>query len=452
MHIESSVSLSRRHLLRLGGCGAAALAGAPSLQAMRVLSGAGGSGGGDYKALVCVYLYGGADTFNLLVPTSPAEYATYAASRGDLAEPQTSLLPISPLSPQGATWGVHGQVPGIQQMFQDGKLAFLANVGTLVRPLTKAEYLGDTVPVPAYLFSHINQEIEWQIAHASGSRTTGWAGRVLDRMPGVNGSSPLSPAIGVEITAQLLAGAQTAPYVIGSSGTQPLALAEEPDRRAVLDTILTSQHALASEYGRVQREAMQIDDVLQGVLAGAPDMSGFFPQPGFLAAQLEMVARMIAVRQQLGVTRQIFFVGTGGFDTHDAQTTQLPGLFASLSSALAGFQAAVESVGEQGNVTGFTHSEFGRTLSSNGQGSDHGWGGHSLAFGGAVRGQDIYGAMPDLTLDGPDDIGEGRILPTTGVDQFAGTLAKWFGLTPAEVDQVFPNLAQFGASDLGFMG
>ncbi|MEM6572313.1 MAG: DUF1501 domain-containing protein [Planctomycetota bacterium] len=451
MTIESSVSLSRRHLLRLGGCGAAALVGAPSLHAMRVLSGQGGQGS-DYRALVCVYLFGGADTFNLLVPTSAAEYGTYAASRGDLAESQSSLLPISPLAPQGATWGIHGQAPGIQQMFQDGKLAFLANVGTLARPITKAEYLGGTVPVPAYLFSHNNQETEWQIAHATGSRGTGWAGRMLDRMPGVNGSSPLSPAIGVEITAQLLVGAQAVPYVIGASGTEPLALAEEPGRRAVLDTVLTSQHALAAEFGRVQRESMEIDDLLQGVLAGAPDMSGFFTQPSFLASQLEMVARMIAVRQQLGVTRQVFFVGTGGFDTHDAQTTQLPGLFASMSSALAGFQAAVESVGEQNNVTGFTHSEFGRTLSSNGQGSDHGWGAHSMVFGGAVRGQDIYGAMPDLTLGGPDDIGEGRILPRVGVDQYAATLAKWFGLTPAELDQVFPNLPQFGASDLGFMG
>ncbi|MEM9383076.1 MAG: DUF1501 domain-containing protein [Planctomycetota bacterium] len=445
--------LSRRRLLELGGCGAAALASAPAANAMRVFSGAGGgSGGGDYKALVCVFLYGGADTFNVLVPTSAAEYGVYAASRGDLAETHASLLPITPLTPDGATYGVNGQMPAVQQMFQDGKLAFVPNTGPLVQPLTKAEFLTGAAPVPPYLFSHNDQQTQWQVAQANGPRTTGWAGRMLDRMPGASGGTILSPGIGIDLTAQLLVGTQTVPYVLGADGTESLAIAAGPVRRTVVDALMGSTHALGAEFGRVQRESIEIDELLSQVLVNAPDFSALFPEPSFLAAQLQMVARMISVRAALGVTRQVFFVGTGGWDTHDAQTTQLPGLLASLSAALGGFQAAMEQIGEESNVTAFTHTEFGRTLSSNGQGSDHGWGGHALAFGGAVRGQEIYGAMPDLAIGGSDDIGEGRILPRIGVDQFASTLAKWFGLTPAEIDQVFPNVRNFATSDLGFLG
>ena len=445
----SDPRLSRRRLLELSGYGAAALAASPSASAMRVFSGAGR--GSDYKALVCVFLYGGADTFNVLVPTSTPEYNVYAASRGDLAETQGSLLPITPLSPTGATYGVHGQMQPVQQMFQDGKLAFVANTGPLVRPLTKSEFLSGTAPIPPYLFSHNDQQTQWQVAQADGPRTTGWAGRMLDLMPGASGSTNLSPGIGIDLTAQLLVGTQTVPYVLGTQGTESLAIAADPVRRTVVDALMESTHALGSEFGRVQRESIEIDELLSQVLANAPDFSALFPQPSFLAAQLQMVARMISVRQALGVTRQVFFVGTGGWDTHDGQTAQLPGLLGSLASALGGFQAAMEQINEESNVTAFTHTEFGRTLSSNGQGSDHGWGGHAMAFGGAVRGQDIYGAMPNLQINGPDDIGEGRIMPRIGVDQFAATLAKWFGLNPTEVGQVFPNVQNFQASDLGFM-
>ncbi|MEM1449485.1 MAG: DUF1501 domain-containing protein [Planctomycetota bacterium] len=441
--------LSRRRLLELSGYGAAALASAPAANAMRVFSGAGR--GNDYKALVCVFLYGGADTFNVLVPTSTAEYDVYAASRGDLAEAQGSLLPITPLTPDGATYGVHGQMPAVQQMFQDGKLAFVPNTGPLVRPLSKTEFLSGTAPIPPYLFSHNDQQTQWQVAQADGPRNTGWAGRMLDLMPGASGGSNLSPGIGIDLTAQLLVGTQTVPYVLGVDGTESLGIAADPVRRTVVEAMMQSTHALGSEFARVQRESIEIDDLLSQVLANAPDFSALFPQPSFLAAQLQMVARMISVHAALGVTRQVFFVGTGGWDTHDAQTAQLPGLLGSLSSALGGFQAAMEQIGEESNVTSFTHTEFGRTLSSNGQGSDHGWGGHALAFGGAVRGQDIYGAMPNLQINGPDDIGEGRIMPRIGVDQFASTLAKWFGLAPAEVNQVFPNVQNFATSDLGFL-
>lgn len=435
--------LSRRALLQVG---AATAATAPMAHAMRAFH---GRGAGDYKALVCVFLYGGADTFNLLVPTSQPEYDVYAASRGDLAEPLGSLLPITPLTPDGATYGVHSAMPEVHSLFQSGRLAFVPNVGPLVRPTTKADFLSGTAELPPHLFSHSDQQVQWQAAHADGPRTTGWAGRMLDRITGAS-PAPLSPGISVEITGRLLVGDTVQPYVLGIDGTEPLALVEEPGRRAVVDAIMQSRHALGAEFARVQREAIEIDDAISGELDAAPTFDGVFPQNG-LARQLRTVARMISVRQNLGVTRQVFFVGIGGFDTHDAQTQQLPGLFAVVSSALAAFQTAMDQIGEADRVTAFTHTEFGRTLTSNGQGSDHGWGGHAIALGGAVRGQDIWGTMPDLALDGPDDVGQGRIVPTASVDQFGATLAKWFGLPPAEIDLVFPNVGRFGSRDLGFL-
>lgn len=416
---------------------------------MRMFSAPGTSGPDDYKALVCIFLYGGADTFNLLVPTSGPEYQVYAAARGDLAETQGSLLPIQPLTPDGASYGLHSACPELQQLFESQRLAFIPNVGPLVRPLTKAEALSGTAPTPANLFSHNDQQLQWQIAHADGPRTTGWAGRMLDRVTGAS-PDPLSPGISVELTGQLLVGENVQPYVVGVDGSEPLALNEEAPRRSVIDAIMRSDHALGSEYARIQRESTAIDDLIGQTLTGAPAFTGLFPDSN-LGRQLRMVARMISVRASLGVRRQVFFVGTGGFDTHDDQLVLLPQLFQNLSRSIGAFQTALDQIGESERVTSFTHTEFGRTLSSNGQGSDHGWGGHGFAFGGAVRGRDLYGAMPDLSSTGPDDLGEGRILPKVAVDQMGATLAKWFGLNDPAIDLTFPNLGNFTARDLGFL-
>lgn len=443
--------LDRRRFLRFGA-GAAAAASVAQFTAVRALAGQRMMGGGnDYKALVCVFLYGGADTFNLLVPTSASGYATYAASRGDLAESQSSLLPITPLGIGAGEYGVHGSVPELQGLFETGKLAFVGNVGPLVQPTTKGAYLANSVGLPQYLFSHNDQQSQWHLARASGSGYAGWAGRVLDRMPGVGGSTSLSPAIGIGSTAQVIEGDQTSPYVIGEGGTSPIESYDDPARATLRDALLSAEsHPLGREYAGTMSTAIDIDAQLSGLLAAGPSFDGVFPESE-LGAQLRMVARMIAIRSQLGVGRQVFHVGMGGFDTHDNQTGLLPGLFASLSAALGAFQQAMDSIGESQRVTTFTHTEFGRTLSSNGQGSDHGWGGNGLVMGGAVRGQQIYGTMPDLTLDGPDDVGDGRILPTTSVDQFAGTLSKWFGLGQTQMGLVFPNLSNFSNPDLGFM-
>lgn len=446
---KRSAGLSRRGFLKAAGQSATAAAVLGSqASAMRVFSQRGGSGPDDYKALVCVFLFGGADSVNLLVPRSIADYNIYATARGDLAETRGSLLPIQPLTPTGVEYGLHGAARELQVLFETGQMSFVANMGPLIRPVTQAEIMAGTAPTPQNLFSHSDQQAQWQNAHADGPGTTGWGGRMLDHIANAS-PDPLSPGIAIDLTGQLLTGAQVQPYTLAETGTESLALNGDPDRRAALDAIMTSSHEIGSEFARIQRESTLVDGIVGQLLDGAPTYDGLFPDSR-LGRQLKIVARMISIRAQLGVKRQVFFVSAGGFDTHNNQTAVLPTLFGDMSKAIGAFQGVINNLGEADRVTGFTHSEFGRTLTSNGLGSDHGWGGHSMVFGGAVRGQDIYGEMPDLGPASTDDFGLGRLIPKIGVDQFGATFAKWFGLSDPEIDLVVPNINNFATRDLGF--
>ncbi|MEM1450181.1 MAG: DUF1501 domain-containing protein [Planctomycetota bacterium] len=410
-----------------------------------------------YRALVVVYLAGGNDSHNLIVPTSATEYGQYLDSRQNLAVAQNELLAINPTTPDGRTYGIHPAAPGIQTLFEDGKLAFIANVGNLLEPVTKAEYDADSKPVPPRLFSHNDQTQQSMRVAADGAATLGWAGAFADRVVGLNGVTPLSPSVTLSGSSPLLAGQTTQQYHLSKNGSVSLSGFNGSTGAALRSTfdLLRAQsqpHLLQQQYQTMRNESIELDDLLSGVLEAAPDLVTTFPDDSGFAETMEMVAKMIQVRSSLGMERQVFYVKKGGFDTHAGQLDDQPELFGDLSATLAAFQAAMEELNTANEVTVAVISEFGRTLSSNGQGTDHGWGGHFMVMGGSVAGRDIYGTMPSLVLDGPDDSGDkGRIIPTQSMDQVAATLGRWFGVNPAQLTTIFPNLGNFASSDLGFL-
>jgi uncharacterized protein (DUF1501 family) len=410
----------------------------------------------DYKALVCVFLFGGNDSFNMVVPRSLAEYNVYAASRQNLAVARDVLLPIEPLTSDGAQYGLHPGMTGLRDLFETGRAAVVANVGPLIQSTTRDQFLNHSVPVPPQLFSHNDQQDQWQTLRGRAGIKTGWAGRIADALAAQTGAQQIALNISLNGTAPFQAGASTLPYTIGTTGapvyfgmtTAP----EDRARRAAFEALLGENwlSIFARAFAGVNRRALDTADLVNAALATAPTLVTPFPASR-LAQQLAMVAKLIAVRDALSMSRQIFFVAAGGFDTHDNQATDQPNLLADVSASVAAFHAATVELGVAAQVTTFTQSDFGRTLTSNGDGTDHGWGGHQLLAGDAVRGRDIYGRMPRLEIGGPDDVGAGRIVPTTSVDQFAATLSKWFGVTEAQLDLIAPNLANFAQRDLGFL-
>lgn len=410
----------------------------------------------DYKALVCVFLFGGNDSFNMVVPRSAAEYGVYSNSRQNLAVARDVLLPIQPLTSDGAQYGLHPGMPGIRDLFEGGRAAVVANLGPLIQPTTRDQYLNRSVPLPPQLFSHNDQQDQWNTLRGRAAIQTGWAGRIADALASETLAQQIALNISLNGTTPFQAGANTLPYTIGTTGapiyfgmsTAP----EERERRAAFEALLAQNwpSIFARAFARVNRRALDTADLVNSALALAPTLATPFPASR-LAQQLAMVARLIAVRDALDMSRQIFFVAAGGFDTHDNQVADQPDLLTDVSASIAAFHAATVELGVASQVTAFTQSDFGRTLTSNGDGTDHGWGGHQLVVGDGVRGRDIYGSMPRLEIGGPDDAGAGRIVPTSSVDQFAATLAKWFGVADAQLNAVAPNLPNFAQRDLGFL-
>jgi uncharacterized protein (DUF1501 family) len=409
----------------------------------------------DYKALVCVFLFGGNDANNTLIPYDTAGYNNYSTIRGPLAIAQSSLLPLTPLP----NFALNPNLPDIQTLFNSGNIAVVANVGTLMEPTTKAQFQAGT-DLPTNLFSHPDQQLEWQNASQSGATPSGWAGRIADQLNAAYNSSAQIPMITsvdgdtlfcngtgstpVSVSPGNLSGAQcsegttecgaqllTAQALLGFNSGVTLVQAD--------DTITTNAYA----YAKTLSAAVQSVSPLQTV----------FPSGNTLASQLKQVAQIIQVRAALGVSRQIFFCGVGNFDTHSDQLTLQNGLLAAISPALAAFYNATVELGVQNSVTSFTMSDFSRTFQPNSNtGSDHAWGSHHFVMGGAVKGGQMYGTFPTLALGGPDDSGSnGRWLPSTGSVQYAATLASWFGVTPAQMPAIFPNIGSFASANLGFV-
>jgi uncharacterized protein (DUF1501 family) len=420
--------------------------------------------GGEYKALVCVFLLGGNDSFNMIVPRSSSAHAAYAAARRGLAINRDSLLSISPASyNDGNSYGFHPSMPEARQLFQENKLSILANVGMLAEPITKEQYEDKTKRIPPNLFSHADQQDLWMPAKASNNPADsfGWAGRMTDLM---YPNPDLAPKPAVNLTTRppnlWQTGTKNSPYEVSVDGGKPLVFPRhsgeysmEQAYRDITDLSVNNNHKLVSHFADVQERSDALTELINTALVTAPKFSKAFPQEETLGKQLEMVAKLMAVRNNLdsNITRQVYFVGIGGWDTHDNQRGRHQELLQHLSKSLHAFNSALEELGLNNQVTTFTASEFGRSLTPNNDGTDHGWGGHNLIMGGSLKGGDIFGTMPKLEIDSPDALKSGRIIPTTSVEQYAATLASWFGLSSSEISTIFPNLNRFNTNNLGFL-
>ncbi|MDY0745872.1 DUF1501 domain-containing protein [Paucibacter sp. R3-3] len=458
MRINQLPRLQRREFLRRAS--ALGLAGSAAPWALSLASmgeAAAATAPGDYKALVCVFLYGGNDYANTVVPYDAASYQAYASLRASLATPREQLLPLA-LLPDGRQMALAPQMGRLQSLFNAGQLGVQLNVGTLVQPTTLAQYKAQSVPLPPKLFSHNDQQSYWQSSAAEGA-PSGWGGRIGDRFLSSNGQSVFT-CVNVSGNAVFMAGQQVVQYQVAPSGAVPINFVGKPlygsqacsDVLRGLITATDRTHWMERELNRVVTRSIGAQGQVASALSGLPALGTAFDASNGLATQLQMVAKMIGVRAALGASRQVFFVSLGGFDLHSGLAAAHPALLSNLSEALASFHAATVELGVSNQVTAFTASDFGRTLSSNGDGSDHGWGSHHFVLGGAVKGGRYWGQAPVVVSNGPDDVGQGRLLPTTSVDQLAATLAAWMGVPASELPAVLPHVGNFTLQNLGYFG
>ena len=409
----------------------------------------------DYKALVCVFLFGGNDANNTVIPFDTTGYANYSSVRGPLAIPQSQLLQLGPLP----NFALNPKLPDIQTLFNNKNAAIVANVGTLVQPTTRAQFLANQ-SLPANLFSHADQQLEWQNASQDSTTPTGWAGRIADALNTSYNSNASIPMITSVAGDTLFCNGQSTTPVSVSPGNLGNATCSEGTTECAAQ-LETAQALLTFDTGltliqaddTITTNAYNYTELLTAATKSAAKLQTVFPANNGLASQLQQIAQIIQVRSALGVNRQIFFASFGSFDTHSNQLVEQNSLLAAFSAAMAAFYQATEELNLANNVTTFTMSDFSRTFQPNSNtGSDHAWGSHHIVMGGAVNGGQMYGTFPTLALAGPDDSGSnGRWVPTTGSAQYAATLAQWFGVSPSQLTTIFPNLGSFATSNLGFV-
>ena len=418
--------------------------------------------GSDYKALVCIFLYGGNDNGNTLIPVDAEGYADYAKVRDTLATAKsaltaTTLKPATAL-PNGRQYALAPELAPLMPIFDKGRLAVQLNVGPLIQPTTVAQYNNRSVPLPPKLFSHNDQQSVWQSSQAEGS-TRGWGGTLGDLAMSSNGGGANFTCISVSGNAVFLSGANAVPYRVSPKGAIPI----EPlndwlcgklgSCGEALRTLITEprSHMFENELNLVAQRSISAQGLVSGALAGATRSEAAFAKVASdnrLAAQLKVVAKMIEGNASIGTKRQVFMVSLGGFDTHDNLKETHPKLLARLGEGMAAFQQSMTDIGMADQVTSFTSSDFGRTLTSNGDGSDHGWGSHHFIMGGAVDGGRYFGLAPTTKLDMGEDVGRGALLPTTSVDQYAATLALWFGASNSDLPLILPNIGNFNTKRL----
>ncbi|MFN7857047.1 MAG: DUF1501 domain-containing protein [Acidovorax sp.] len=487
MHLLQPELHTRRAFLRRSGQLGLAGTALPFALNLAAMGEAAAFDASDYKALVCVFLYGGNDYANTVVTYDNASYDRYSTIRGggagrtaggialakaDLAATLLTPSPGKELA-GGRQYALHPTMTGLTNLFNTGKAAVQLNVGPLVVPLTRTQYNSTNrtlYPLPPKLFSHNDQQSVWQSSSPEGS-TVGWGGNLGDLALSSNSNS-LFTCISVTGNAVFLSGDAALSYQVSTNGAIGITGVKNnvygsAAVRSALTTLVqqTSGQTLENEYNRVTRRSISSETQISSALSSVA-LATSFPTGNPLADQLKTVARLIASRSALGSKRQVFLVSLGGFDLHDNLISQQPTLMQRLSDAMTSFYNATVELGVADKVTAFTASDFGRTLSSNGDGSDHGWGSHHFMVGGAVRGAAFYGTPPPVSVTNttaPEDqwhVGQGRLLPTTSVDQYAATLAKWFGVADSELVGMLPNITHFGAAanrpdypvNLGFMG
>lgn len=476
MHLINPAKHTRRAFLRRAGQLAFTGTALPTVMNLAAIGEAAAFDATDYKALVCVFLFGGNDYANTVINYDATSHAQYAAIRGGIAIPRadlagTVLNPTVPL-PDGKQYALHPAMGGLANLFNTGAAAVQLNVGPLVVPLTRQQYNSNSAsfPRPPKLFSHNDQQSVWMTSAAEGT-TTGWGGHAGDLARSSNTNGVLT-CVSVAGNTVFLSGDQALSYQVSSNGAVRInclngnVYGSSAVRSALVDIAMQSRgHALENEYNLVTARAYGTEGAITSALNAFPATNApftNFPANNGLANQLRLVARLIAARNQLGTKRQVFFVSLGGFDLHDNLLGGQATLMERLSGALSAFHQVTVDLGVADKVTAFTASDFGRTLTSNGDGSDHGWGSHHFMVGGAVRGRAFYGKAPPVSVTNSNvdsfdqwHVGQGRLLPSTSVSQYAATLAQWFGVSGGELGQVLPYIGNFNSVDyptnLGFM-
>ncbi len=481
---SSTNPLSRRHFLGRAACAGLGMTGVlnalGTLRLFNATLAAQAIPDDSPKALICLFLFGGNDANNMIVPYDQESYDAYFGARGEVALARDSLLPLTLQGGgDGRDFAAHPSFDLLRGVFDEGKMAFLNNVGTLVAPITRAEYRSGGAAVPPYLFSHSDQEVQWQTSLPSSSKKVGWGGRIADLLNELNAANAISMNISIGGNNYFQVGNETLQYPMTTNGSVGLSSytsqsAPRKQQYVGLNEALgqSYSHIFENEYAAITNRAISKDLIVKDTLATtarfdrdpsdtSPADLNLFPNARSatsgnltnIASQLHMILRLISAQSSLGMKRQIFFCSLGGWDTHDDQLNNHGALLKTLGDAVHDFYRATVSLGISDRVTLFTASDFNRTFSSNGQGTDHAWGGPQFVVGGNVAGGRLYGRVPILQSGGPDDTGSrGSWIPTISTDEYAATLAKWFGVDPGNMPLVLPNIGRFAAPDLGFMG
>lgn len=466
--------ISRRKFITQAGCAAMGsttlFSSLANLSLVNKLIGTSSTPPSDYKALVCILLAGGNDSFNMLVPRSGGAYDDYAATRSDLALPVESLLDLNYTDGNGKQFGAHPSMAGVQQMFNNGELAYVSNVGTMIEPIANStEYFSGLKKLPLGLFSHSDQIQQWQTAIPQSREAIGWGGRMADIVKTMNTNQGISMNISLSGRNVFQSGNTVLEYSIsnkgdGVEGIEPINIWKSDSglinsiRTEAVTDMATHMYAniFKQTLGELTNQSMESIEIFQNAINGVQPFSTNFSDH-YLSQNLKMVARTIAAKDDLGMNRQTFFMTIGGWDHHNELLASQEYLLAVVSNAIKEFFDALKEIGLENEVTLFTVSDFARTLTSNGKGSDHAWGGNAIVAGGAVNGQQIYGEYPDLFLSGNDLIinGRGNLIPTTSADEYFAELALWFGISPSDLPTILPNITNFyspgGASPLGFL-